>query len=238
MPDRRKHRGPHPKDAKNFGDDMLESLRASVSELSWLLSRDYAIDAALKVVGDRHQLVARQRVAVRRAAASDEAVKRREGSEVGLDSVNESLVIDGFNLIVTIEAALSGGVLLKCRDGAIRDLASVHGSYRQVNETLAAIELIASVLGKNGSVHVKWLLDSPVSNSGRLATVLREYAEAQKQRWEVELRHDVDAALMQSAYPIVTSDSRILDGNVRWINLADGVIADCESQPWVVDLRT
>ncbi len=158
---------------------------------------------------------------------------------MGLDSVNESLVIDGFNLIVTIEAALSGGVLLKCRDGAIRDLASVHGSYRKVDETLAAIELIASrSWARIGSVHVKWLLDSPVSNSGRLATVLREYAEAQKQRWEVELRNDVDAALMQSAYPIVTSDSRILDGNVRWINLADGVIAHCESQPWVVDLRT
>lgn len=238
MPDRRKHRGPHPKDAEIFGDDKLESLRTAVSELSWLLSRDYAIVSALRLVGDRHGLVARQRIAVRRAAASDEAVVRRAECQVALESAGGTLVIDGFNLIVTIEAALSGGVLLRCRDGAIRDLASVHGSYRKVDETLAAIELIGAALAEAGITDVHWLLDSPVSNSGRLATVLREYAEAQKHRWEVELGTNVDAVLMQSAYPIVTSDSHILDGNVRWVNLADGVIANCESQPWVVDLRT
>lgn len=238
MPDKRKHRGPHPKDAELFSDDNLESLRTAVSELSWLLSRGYTIAAALKLVGDRYQLVARQRIAVRRAAASDEAVARRRERELSLDAGGDTLVIDGFNLIVTIEAALSGGVLLKCRDGAIRDLASVHGSYRKVDETLDAVELIASALHARRPTNVVWLLDSPVSNSGRLATILREYGEEHGLSWEVELLHDVDTRLARSTHPIVTSDSNVLDADVHWVNLAGHIIARPGIEPWIVDLRS
>ena len=42
-------------------------------DLSWLLGRGYAIVSAVKLVGDRWSLTERQRMAVRRAACSDEA---------------------------------------------------------------------------------------------------------------------------------------------------------------------
>jgi hypothetical protein len=29
-----------------------------------------------------------------------------------------------------VEAALAGGVILACRDGAYRDMASIHGTWR------------------------------------------------------------------------------------------------------------
>src|SRR5205814_1075744 len=61
MPDIRKHRGAHPEDRKLFADDQLPALRTAVRELSWLLSRDYSIKAALKLVGDRHALAERIR---------------------------------------------------------------------------------------------------------------------------------------------------------------------------------
>ena len=44
--------------------------------------------------------------------------------------------------MTTIEAALSGGVILAARDGAYRDMASMHGTYRKVAETLPALELL------------------------------------------------------------------------------------------------
>ena len=40
-------------------------------------------------------------------------------------------------MLTTIEAALAGGVILAARDGAYRDMASMHGSYRKVAETPA-----------------------------------------------------------------------------------------------------
>jgi hypothetical protein len=37
----------------------------------------------------------------------------------------ELLYIDGFNLLTTLEVALSGGIVLLARDGALRDIAGV-----------------------------------------------------------------------------------------------------------------
>src|SRR5947209_5735414 len=160
MPDIRKHRGAHPEDRKLFADDQLPALRTAVRELSWLLSRDYSIKGALKLVGDRHALTERQRLAVSRAACSDQSKEHLAATRLPVEAVaGEELIIDGFNLTITIEAALSGGVLIHCRDGCIRDLSSVHGSYRSVNETDQAISLIGTALESLRPKSVSWLLD-------------------------------------------------------------------------------
>ena len=91
--------------------------------------------------------------------------------------------LDGYNVLTSIEAALSGGVLLLARDGAFRDMASMHGSYRKVEETLPALDLIGRVLAEFGVGEAQWLLDRPVSNSGRLKKII-EYLAVQ-QRLEV-----------------------------------------------------
>src|SRR6266542_2974364 len=117
-PDIRKHRGAHPEDRTLFAADQLPALRTAVAELSWLLTRDYTIKAALKLVGDRYRLTDRQRLAVSRAASSDQSKKRRSETLVRIEqATGDELIVDGFNLIITIEAALSGGVLMLCRDG-------------------------------------------------------------------------------------------------------------------------
>ena len=57
-----------------------------------------------------------------------------------------ALWLDGYNVLTTIEAALAGGVILAARDGTYRDMASMHGSYRKVAETLPALELLGRTI--------------------------------------------------------------------------------------------
>src|SRR3989440_7718027 len=188
MPDIRKHRGAHPEDRKLFADDQLPALRTAVRELSWLLSRDYSIKGALKLVGDRHALTERQRLAVSRAACSDQSQEHRTAKRLPVEAVaGKEIILDGFNLIITIEAALSGGLLIQCRDGCIRDLSSVHGSYRSVNETGVALKLIGESLETLRAISVVWVLDRPISNSGRLAQRIREIALQNRWNWSTEL---------------------------------------------------
>ncbi len=142
MPDTRKHRGPGPQDYAWFGAGARPNLVAAVSDLSWLLSRGYAEPSALKLVGDRYRLVERQRAAVIRSACSDAARADRRSRQVEPGSLGgQPLRIDAFNLILTLESALGGGVVLGGRDSCYRDLASVHGTYRRVEETRPALEL-------------------------------------------------------------------------------------------------
>src|SRR5439155_3863328 len=87
VPDTRKHRGPHPEDARLFADAMLPRLRAAVADLSWLLTRGYAQPSAVKIVGDRHALDARQRMAVTRAACTDAAREGRGAKRLDRDAL-------------------------------------------------------------------------------------------------------------------------------------------------------
>jgi len=238
-PDIRQHRGAHPADAKLFSNEQLPALRISVNELSWLLSHGYPMKASVKLVGDRHALTERQRLAISRAACSDASLKSRQASRASIKSIGgEELIVDGFNLIITVEAALSGGVLLLCRDDCLRDLSSVHGSYRAVKETEAAIALIGETLETLKPKSVEWVLDRPISNSGRLAKRIRDLASERGWPWTVELLFNPDNCVVSSGKIAITSDSVILDRARRWINFKRELVETRLADSWLIDLRS
>src|SRR5919202_319462 len=146
MPDSRHHRGPHPEDARLFGSaESQHILRLAAGDLAWLLGRHYAPEAALTLVGNRYQLRQRQRQALSRAVAAPALARARRARQVGPDALTGvSLQVDALNQLITIEVALAGGVLLRGHDGAVRDLASVHGTYRTVEETTIALQALGA----------------------------------------------------------------------------------------------
>jgi len=228
-----RHRGPHPLDQKLFCPQTHEALRSATRDLSWLLGRAYPVVAALKIVGDKHGLESRQRLAVRRSACSDDESESRLGKRIPLNEVRDRpLVIDGFNCIITLESAFSGGALFRGRDGAFRDLASVHGSYRRVDETRRALASLHDVIGKATPSSVTWYLDRPVSNSGRLAGMIREVAPDH----DVELVFNPDRTLVQdTSWVVASSDAWVLDQCTTWFDLT-GAALEAVSEPWCIDL--
>lgn len=237
MVDCRRHRGPHPQDAELFASPRLPALRAAAEDLSWLLTRGYAPPSSLKLVGDRHGLTVRQRVAVARAACSDAARAQRRARCTPLPRLaGRGIHVDGYNLLITLEAALAGGVVLAGRDGTFRDLASMHGSYRTMAETLPALERIGQGMAALGVSRARWLLDAPVSNSGRLRARMLALAAERGWPWEVELAANPDRELIACADLVVSSDSVILDAAAGWVNLARHLVETHVPQAWVVDL--
>jgi hypothetical protein len=237
MPDKRTHRGPHPADKKLFAAGAISCIFEAIADFSLLLTKGYAEKSALKLVGDRFSLTERQRIAVMRSACSDEQLVSRNKRYVALENLTgKSIAIDGYNLLITIEAAMSGGIILKGRDGCFRDLASVHGTYRKVTETIPALELIGQFLQEAGAGKALWLLDSPVSNSGRLKTLIGELARKNKWDWEIELLLSPDAELKKTDSIVASSDSVILDSCQRWTNLGTEIIKTRVPNAWVVSL--
>ncbi len=237
MPDTRIHRGPHPADAKLFSEKALADLRMAVADYSLLLTKGYAEKSALKLVGDKFSLTERQRIAVMRSACSDQHLESRKSREIPISELRgQLLALDGYNVLITIEAAMSGGIIFKGRDGCFRDLASIHGTYRKVTETIPAVELIGTFLKEAGIEKCLWLLDSPVSNSGRLKTLIGEIAGKNKWEWEIKLTISPDAELIKGDRPAASSDSVILDGCKRWVNLARAIIESRLPNSWVTEL--
>jgi hypothetical protein len=137
-----------------------------------------------------------------------------------------------------VEAALSGGVVLHARDDCYRDMASMHGSYKRVSESEAAIDLIGQAIDRWQVKECRWLLDQPVSNSGRLKTQLREIAQNRGWTWRVDLVPDPDRILKDCPHIVVSADSAILDQADRWFNLAAAVVGMHVQDAWVVDLSS
>lgn len=237
MPDHRNHRGPHPQDTQLFATENLPALQAATHDLSWLLSHGYAIPSALKLAGDRYALNSRQRTAVSRCSCTDDVLKSRQQKFVRSDAAGSGpLWLDGYNVLTSIEAALSGGAILHARDGCFRDMASMHGSYRKVAETIPAIELLGDVMAESNITAAVWLLDRPVSNSGRLKGVLTDVAIAHGWDWRVDLVPDPDKVLIGCDHMIASADSQVVDGSQHCFNLARIVIEARIPNAWIVDL--
>jgi hypothetical protein len=189
------------------------------------------------LVGNRHALTQRQRLALARGACSQMQVAGRQSREVPAEALpNEEVWIDGYNLLISLESALSGGIILGARDGCYRDLASLHGTYRSVSETAPALKLIGEALAALRVARCHWVLDRPVSNSGRLQALLLELADRAGWAWTVALEYSPDHVLAASDRVVVTSDSAVLDRCSRWVNLGRGLIAQRVPAAWVFEL--
>jgi hypothetical protein len=207
-------------------------MRAAAEEIVFLLGRGYPSATAVDVVGNHHQLEARQRLALGRMLCSPEQRARRAARAIErTDARGRTLLIDGFNLIITIEVALSGGLVLDCSDGTVRDLAGLRGSYHPVDETDGALDLIGRELGALSPAGARIFLDAPVSNSGRLRARILDFAHRWSFPVDAEVVPNPDAILARGENA-VSSDSSILDRTSSWLNLARFIVDRHIPQAW------
>lgn len=235
MSSSQRHRGAHPEDAQQFDVAKLPRIFAAAVEVSYLLSRDYPSDPVFAFVGGHHQLHARQRLALRRIACSDQQLSARRARLLPIeDAASGALHVDGLNLIITLEVALSGGPIFRGRDGALRDLAGLRGTYHPVEETEEALRLLGAGLTALRVPSVEIYLDAPVANSGRLAARIREHAE----RWpfpvEVTLIPDPDKVLVGKPR-VVSADGEVLDACASWLNLSAFLLSRLTQPVWRIE---
>ncbi|MEN0006750.1 MAG: DUF434 domain-containing protein [Bacteroidota bacterium] len=220
-----RNRGKHSNDDKLFSAKWYPKFKAAADDLGFLLSRGYGENSSLQLVGNRYRLNKRQRNAISRISCSEQQIAGRNKSECSIAELGDQVVeIDGFNLLILLESALSGGYIFKGRDGLYRDISSVHGSYKRVVKTEEAITIIGDCLKTFKVKFVRWYLDQPVSNSGRLKTKLLELSRENQFNWEVELVFDPDKVLAKSSNIVISSDGWILDNVKRWFNLGAFII--------------
>lgn len=210
-------RGYLPKDEIYFSQKALATMQTAARHIRYLLNEEYDLKSVTTFVGNHYSFCERQRLALMRGVASDEQLKNRLAKKRNSVSGGE-VWIDGFNTIITLEVMLSASLLFDCMDGTIRDLAALRGSYRIIPETGAAIELLLSTLAELQADAVHILLDKPVSNSGRLKSLIAELGENFSFSLDIQLLDEVDKTLWAKEN-VITSDSIILDHCQSWFNL-------------------
>ncbi|WP_378179563.1 DUF434 domain-containing protein [Aquimarina sp. SS2-1] len=208
-----RNRGKETSDDRLFGDHkMQENLKEAAKDMHYLLSKGFAEKSSLQLVGNRYRLNARQQRALQGMSASDRQIQLRLEKSVFSENLKgKTVAIDGFNLLIILESAMSGAYIFQGLDGYYRDVSGVHGSYKRAQKTEEALLLVGKILQKLEVHSVDWFFDAPVSNSGRLKTILRELAEQYQFPWNIYLENNPDVILADSKDIVVSSDAWILD---------------------------
>ena len=117
--------------------------------------------------------------------------------------------------------------------GAPADSAHGHGDAPGGgHEAKAAFAPRPGRLALLGGHALTWLLNAPVSNSGRLAALIRATDPA----WSAEVVPDPDAVLVRPGAAVATADAGILDRCGEWVSLARALVKAGAPGAFVVEL--
>ena len=96
----------------------------------------------------------------------------------------------------------------------------MRGTYKIIPQTEAAINTLFESMQEMNVASVHILLDEPVSNSGRLKSLLADISLNYSFDLDIQILKAVDRELWEKEN-VITSDSIILDHCKSWINLIE-----------------
>jgi len=223
----------------------MYSFKAACATYQFLRSQGYPEKATLKLVGDRHRLSRMQRNCIFRGVIPDRVAAQRRGKLLETGALQEAgalqgrgLAVDWYNVLITVESYLRGTTLFLSDDGVVRDASATHGSYRAGTTTERAATELVHQLERWAPSRLEVYLDMPIAFSGRMAEDLRRRLAAASLPAEVYLVPSADFPLKTFDGIVASSDSAVLDGSQRTVDLARAVLkqAFAFSPPSVHDL--
>ena len=203
----------------------FKNLQKSADDFRFLLNRGYPRKVTLELVGNRYGLTADERHLLHRGvfSNSDSELRRKKKISIG-DVRGKDLAVDGHNVIITIEAALSERPLVFGDDGFIRDISGISGSFKKTEMTEKVIQLIIRAIKKIKPSQTLFLLDAPISKSGELAETIRNYLRKENIPGDAMAVKVPEKILIGFPGVAATSDTAIIDQSKKVLDLAGHTI--------------
>src|SRR3972149_2180091 len=203
----------------------FKDLQKAAEDFRYLLNRGYPRKAALELVGNRYKLTFDERHLLHRGVFSDSDSESRRKKIISIKEVqNKDLAIDGHNVLITIEAGLSGRPLVLADDGFFRDISGLSGSFKKTEGTEEAVQLIIGVLKKWKPRKTLFLFDAPISMSGKLAEEIRDRLRQANLPGDAKAVKVPEKILIGFPGVIATSDTAIINPSKKVLDLAGYII--------------
>ncbi len=194
----------------------------AAKDIRYLLERDYPRNSVIRFISDHYRLSNCQRYTLARTVFSSYTVTERRSKKVQCTGLNgKKVLIDGYNVIITLENILKGEITWSADDSFLRDIKGVHRNHSNDRFTTEAVEEMLYFLLHANVVYVIILLDVQMTKSGELAAFIR------KRMKELLLSGDARTS------PHVDYDLKISNPSYI-VASADGVVIDCMKK--VIDI--
>jgi hypothetical protein len=216
-----------------------KALEQAAEDFLYLLDRSYPRKAGLQLVGNRYDLDALHREVLHRGVfARKEARERRHRLVELVRLVDFKLLVDGHNVLITVESGIAGRLLIAANDGVIRDVAGVSHRYRISTLTHEAIDFIFQILQEYPPKETLFFLDAPIRQSGELAAALRSALKKCKLSGDAQALKVPEIRLKGGKGVIASSDSAVLDQAQQGFDLAAAVIKSLPGKVNLIDFTS
>jgi hypothetical protein len=201
------------------------TLHLAAADFLYLLDHTYPRSASLQLVGNRYDLDGLHRHLLHRGVFAREESKERRSRILSPDRlVGARLLVDGHNVLITVESALAGRPLIAATDGVIRDVAGISHRYHISSLTHEAIDSTLLLLKVYPPRETLFLLDAPIRQSGELAALLRVGLKNLGLPGDAQTVKVPEADLVVPHAVVATSDSAVLDRAKQAVDLTGAVI--------------
>ncbi|WP_406671231.1 DUF434 domain-containing protein [Methanolobus sp. ZRKC4] len=191
-------------------DDMAEA----ATDIRYLLERGYKKDSSIRFAGDHYRLDKNDRYILARTVFSPETSKARKKKKIHREELKgKTLLVDGYNVLITLESMLGGERMWIADDSFLRDIQGVFNNHTNDNLTFQAVEKMLSFLLSTEIKKTDVLLDTQMKRSGELAAFIRKRMKELSIKGEARTSRHVDYDLKNChpSYVVATADGIIID---------------------------
>jgi hypothetical protein len=190
----------------NLRNQDYRAVLEAVKDARYLLSRGYRFESVVQLVTARYMLdTFRKNILIRLLSGYNVRFRKIKILRA------KKLIIDGYNVLITLSVILQKGLLVKSIDGLIRDVESKHGKNIKLPVMQSAVDFLETLLRD----HLKYkgevliFLEKNISKSGELASYINSQTSL-----AASLATTVDLAVIRAASTpgtlAATSDSLII----------------------------
>lgn len=203
-----------------------EKLLKPARDIRSILRWGYPKFATIRFVAEHCQLSVEERHILTRVIMPPEKVVSRIKKKIACDGIsNRDLLLDGYNVLLSVDSLLKNEPMWFCDDGYIRDTRYYFSKTSQAEDIDRALDSVLEFLSEAAPRSVTFLLDSQISRSGELAGFIRRKLEEHGIPGEAHTSKTADFDLKTEGRDlgknliVATSDGIIIDSVLQVLDI-------------------
>jgi hypothetical protein len=199
----------------SFGEVAVGSIGEicnAVIDYKYLLNRGYSVKSSIQIVTARYQLNKLQYAVLYRCIHPDSEAYSIRGKIVSVENVEEAyLLIDGYNVLITVDSGVMGEPVFIGDDMLLRDIRKSYRKFKYDHESHGKlIDLILKYVVELKPRHVSIILDEQISYSGELASAFRDRIKEYNILGDAYTAKKTDTLLSEAVGDTVVASSDIV----------------------------
>jgi hypothetical protein len=203
-------------------EKLKNKLREPAADIRYLLCRGYRRKGVIRFVSNHYRLAEEERHILTRLVFDPETAVKRSNKKLACSRLKGcDIFIDGYNVLITMESVLQNETVWFADDGFLRDTRGIFKNHTNTATTYRAVDEMLATLSELEVDSATILLDTQMSNSGKLAQFIRKRAAKYPFNADARTSKHVDFDLKQVGPKgvIATADSVIVDAVERAVDL-------------------